>query len=317
MNKCTGCGSLLQNIEPLKEGYTTDLNNKLCNRCFKIRHYNTYEKIEKNGIDYIKKINSNDLVLLITDLFNLNLNEINIKNPIILVLTKRDLLPRNTDENKLLAKITSKLNIKEKIIICSNNNYNLDKLYNLIIKYKTSNKVYVIGPVSTGKSTLINKMSKNYGNNDYEITTSILPSTTLDLINIKINDSLTLIDTPGMLDDGSALNLCDKNLFKKIIPKKEIKPVVIQVKINQTIVTDVFKISVKQGGTLVFYMSNNLKLERIYKETNSNLNKTHFENLDNKDIIIKGIGFIKCVNIKSIDIYISNKIKIDVRNSII
>lgn len=306
----------MQSVDENKEGYTKNKNNTLCDRCFQIKHYNKYEIKEKDGKDYLNKINNTDLVLLITDLFNLNLNEINIKNPVILVLTKRDLLPRNTDEKKLLNNIKSKLNIKEKIIISSKNNYNLDELYSLIIKHKTSNNVYVIGNASVGKSTLINKMAKNYGDSASFITTSDLPSTTLDLIKIKINDNLTLIDTPGVLDKGSAVLTCDRELFKKIVPKKEIKPVVIQVKTNQTIISDVFQINVKKGGTLVFYMSNNLKLNRVYKEVSNSLNKKHFDALNDKDIIIKGIGFIKCKNINSIDIYISDKIKIDKRNSI-
>ena len=37
------------------------------------------------------------------------------------------------------------------------------------------------------------------------ITVSNLPSTTLDLIENKINDELTLIDTPGLLDNGSMI----------------------------------------------------------------------------------------------------------------
>ena len=55
---------------------------------------------------------------------------------------------------------------------------------------KKSNYVYVIGSTSTGKSTLINKFIYNYGSRDNKITTSPNPSTTLDLIESKINDNL-------------------------------------------------------------------------------------------------------------------------------
>ena len=53
MNKCEGCGALLQNVDKLKEGYTTNLDNPLCNRCFRIRHYNDYQLIEKDNDYYI------------------------------------------------------------------------------------------------------------------------------------------------------------------------------------------------------------------------------------------------------------------------
>ena len=38
MNRCVGCGSLLQSHDKEKEGYTKDISNTLCERCFRIRH---------------------------------------------------------------------------------------------------------------------------------------------------------------------------------------------------------------------------------------------------------------------------------------
>ena len=324
MTKCLGCGVLLQNTNPNKEGYVKDINNKLCERCFKIRHYNSYSMVEKDNniyLDILNKISkSNDLLILVTDLFSLDsLEELNLKNPIILVLTKADLIPRNTDEEKLLSKLKYNLNIIAKIAVSSKNNHNLDELYNLINKYKKSKNVYVIGYTSSGKSTLINKIVYNYSQNYYEITTSVLPSTTLDLIEVPINDDLILIDTPGLLDKGSIILEATKEMFKTIIPKKEIKPVVIQIKTDQTIIaSNIFRIDVKKGGSLVFYMSNNLKIERFYKENNKmkDLKKHHFDNINDEDIIIKGLGFIKTKNISSLDIYIKENIKITRRQSI-
>ena len=324
MTKCLGCGATLQNSDPNKEGFVKNISSKLCQRCFQIRHYNSYSMIDTGNhtpIDILDKISkTNDLLILVTDLFSLDsLNELYLKNPIILVLTKTDLIPRNADEEKLLSKLKYNLNIVAKIAVSSKNNHNLDELYNLINTYKKSKNVYVIGYTSCGKSTLINKIVYNYGNISYEITTSNLPSTTLDLIEVPINDDLTLIDTPGLLDEGSIILTATKENFKKIIPKKEIKPIVIQIKTNQIImVENILRIDVKKGGTLVFYMSNNLKIERFYKDTSKmkNLKKYHFDNTNDEDIIIKGLGFIKTKNISAIDIYINKNIKITKRQSI-
>ena len=318
MIKCLGCGAPLQNSDASKIGYTLDMSKKLCKRCFEIRSYNAYSKVSDDKNHYINILNNinktKDLVLLVIDLFSIHtLKEINIDNPVILVFTKRDLLPRGTDEQRLLAKINGNLNIVGKVMISSKNNYQMDELYHLIMKHKISNNVYVIGYTSTGKSTLINKFIYNYGNRETEITTSPLPSTTLDLIETKINDELTLIDTPGLLDDGSIILTASKEELKKIIPKKEIRPIVIQVKCPQTIIVDnLFRIDAFKGGSLVFYMANNLKINRFYNEKKDlkNLKKYHFDNLNNEDIIIKGLGFIKAKNITNIDVYISENIKI-------
>ena len=41
MNKCIGCGALL-NTNKDEEGYTSNIDNNLCERCFRIRNYNDY-----------------------------------------------------------------------------------------------------------------------------------------------------------------------------------------------------------------------------------------------------------------------------------
>ena len=40
MNKCIGCGDIL------------DSNNNLCERCFRIRNYNEYKHVFKDNFDY-------------------------------------------------------------------------------------------------------------------------------------------------------------------------------------------------------------------------------------------------------------------------
>ena len=55
--KCKGCGSILQNENVNLEGYVTKLDSTLCERCFRIKNYGDYKKIEKdnNIYKYIKK----------------------------------------------------------------------------------------------------------------------------------------------------------------------------------------------------------------------------------------------------------------------
>ncbi len=325
MTKCKGCGAVLQNTDENELGYTKDLNKELCERCFRIRNYNDYKFVNKDSeyyLNILKKIEkTNDLVILVTDFLNTDsLKDLKIKNPVLLALSKRDLIPRNLDENKLLSKINTNLNILDKLVVGSKNNYNLDLLFSKINKYKKSKDVYVIGYTNAGKSTLINKIIKNYGENKTEITTSILPSTTLDLINIKINKELNIIDTPGLLDKGSIILTADSIVLNKILPKKEIKPIVIQIKINQIIIVEnILRLDVTKGTNLIFYMSNDLKIERFYKETDKlkNLPVKHLDIKKESDIVIKGLGFIKVTNQAKADLYIDNKINVNVRASII
>jgi hypothetical protein len=190
-------------------------------------------------------------------------------------------------------------------------------LLSKIKKHQKSKNVFVVGFTNAGKSTLINKMIKNYGKNNYNLTVSSLPSTTLDLLEIEINDKLTIIDTPGLIEEGSAVNILKPEKMKMIIPVNEIKPRIFQVKVPQSIIVDeIFRIDTKDNN-LTFYVSNKLNIERKYKDTDilkKITKKTLFVN-ENEDIVIRGIGFIKARKKEKVDIYIDERINVYTRKS--
>ena len=265
MKKCKGCGAFLQDSNDKFEGYTTNINNDLCERCFRIKNYNEYKLVDKNNIEFtdiLKDINkTNDLVVLLVDLFNIpiNLKEITeyLNNDILLVLTKKDIFSYKIPDEKFLS-YNYGINYIDSLVVSSNKNYNFDLLYEKINKYKKSNKVYIVGYTNSGKSTLINKFVHNYSKNNVNITTSNLPSTTLNTLEIVIDDDLTLVDTPGILDNSNI----DVNLLKKVIPKKEIKPITYQIHSKQYIyIEDIIKIE-SIDNNLTIYFSNDLKIER-------------------------------------------------------
>lgn len=325
MNKCAGCGAVLQTDDSLKEGYTSNINNKYCERCFKITHYNKYIFSDKDNSIYLEKLSyidkTNDLVILAVDFLNLiDFDALKIKNPILLVFTKKDILPRSVNEEKFLNRKYGNLNIKDKIFVSSKNNYNLDLLMNLIYKYKTSNDVYVCGLTNSGKSTLINKILRNYSNNTDDITTSNLPSTTLDFLIKNVNEELNLIDTPGLLDEGNIIFGLSSDEIKRIIPNKEINPIIYQIKTDQSIIVEDFlRIDIPNDNNIICYMSNGLVIDRYYKNTDklSDLEKYKIKLEVNSDLVIRGLGFIKFKKECHINLYLKKGVKFFVRNSII
>lgn len=320
MKKCKGCGAFLQISNDQIEGYTNNISNDLCERCFRIRNYNEYKFIEKDNTDFtniLKEINkTKDLIVLLVDLFNIprDLTEITryLNNDILLVLTKKDIFSYKIPDQKFLS-YDYGIKYVDSLVVSSNKNYNFDLLYEKINEYKKSNNVYIVGYTNSGKSTLINKFVHNYSDNDISITTSNLPSTTLDTLEIKINDTLTLIDTPGILDS----NNIDINLIKKIIPKKEIKPITYQIHKKQYIyIEDIIKLE-SSNNNLTFYFSNQLKIERKYNDNK----KLEIEKIirvkKNQDIVISGLGFIKATNDEVIKICSKNDYLIYTRDSLI
>jgi ribosome biogenesis GTPase YqeH len=331
--RCAGCGVLLQDENILQEGYTTNLENDLCQRCFRMKNYGEYQVVTKSNEEYIEILKSvgetKDLVLYITDLLNLekNIEEIRtiIPNKMILVLNKMDVLPKSVKEEKLKKYLANKdVNFEEIIVISTEKNYNIDYLLKRIKYFQTSKNVYVVGHTNAGKSSLINKLIKNYSDKTQELTMSPLPSTTLNMVNIEINDHLNLIDTPGLVDKGSILNHVSPEMVKRISAKKEIKPRTYQLRKNQSIIIeDLIRIDYVEGekNSFTVFVSNDLKVRRLLNLFNNNelkdKNKITYNMKYDEDLAISGLGFIKIVNKGVIDIYIDKDVDTFTRRSLI
>ena len=289
--------------------------------------------VTKSNDEYLKILKSvgetKDLVLYITDLLNLeeNIEEIRniIPNKMILVLNKKDVLPKSVKDEKLINYLKEKnIEFEEVIVVSVNKNINIDYLLKRIKYYQTSKNVYVVGHTNAGKSSLINKLISNYSDNTQELTMSPLPSTTLNLVKIDINDYLTLIDTPGLVDNGSILNRVDASMVKKISPKKEIKPRTYQLRKNQSIIIeDLIRIDYVEGekNSFTLFVSNDLKVKRLLNLFNNDelkdKNKLTYEVKYDEDLVINGLGFVKIVNKGVIDVYIDKDIDTFMRKSLI
>jgi hypothetical protein len=331
--RCQGCGILLQDENVLQEGYTTSLENDICQRCFRMKNYGEYQVITKSNEEYLnilRKVGeTKDLVLYITDLLNLEKDIASIRqiipNKMILVLNKKDVLPKSVKEKKLIAYLESiDIHFEEVIVISAAKNYNIDYLLKRIKFYQTSKNVYVVGHTNAGKSSLINKLIKNYSDKTQELTMSPLPSTTLNTVNIEINDHLTLIDTPGLVDIGSILNQVDEKMVKKISPKKEIKPRTYQLRKNQSIIIeDLLRIDYVEGekNSFTLFVSNDLKVRRLLNLFNNeelkDKNKITYNIKYDEDLVINGLGFIKIVNKGVINLYIDKDVESFTRRSLI
>ena len=320
---CVGCGIILQTDDSQKEGYVDNLDKDLCERCFKIKHYNEYKVTTLNNSDYeriLKEIPKDSLVVYLTSALNINFDYVSNFSNVIIVLTKRDLLPKSVKDSKLKDYILSKVpNVKDVLVISSIKNYNLDELKNMILKYNHNKDVYFVGMTNSGKSTLINKIIKNYSNKEIEITTSPYPSTTLNDIIIEL-DNLVIHDTPGLIEENNILNSLSTKEIKRITPTKEIKPRTYQLKgAGSLLLDDILRLDYEGDTNLTIYMANNLKITKIrldhpkYKDDNIyeiNMKK-------DEDLVVGDFCFIKFSSDSKIKIASMYKLNIKIRDKLI
>ncbi len=329
---CMGCGVQLQDENILQEGYTTDLKNDLCQRCFRMKNYGEYQVVTKSNEEYIEILKSigktKDLVLLIVDVTNidkdLSFMREYLSNPTLLVLNKRDILPKSVPDEKILSYI-KELDIPfvDILLVSSMKKYHIDELYKKIMKYKVSNKVYVVGHTNVGKSSVINQLIRSYSTSEQELTISPLPSTTLNKLEIEINNKLTLIDTPGLIDRGNIANYIDEKELKRIQSKKEMRPRTFQIKMGQCLVIDNFaRVDYVKGekNSFTVYVSNNLKVKKmnaLKQERLKDLSKTTYEMKYYEDLVLNGLGWIKMVGRGTVDLYIDRNVETFVRKNVI
>lgn len=324
MSKCIGCGIELQDKDKYKDGYVEDKSFNLCLRCFTIKNYGQNKEVKKCNIDYMKifdTITDNDIVVYVSSLLTLNLDYLDRFKNVILVLTKRDILPKSIKDGKIINYVKKKYNnIKDIVIVSAFKKYNIDQLYNILNNYRDKS-IYFVGITNSGKSTLINEMIKSYNGKLGDITTSNFPSTTLDILDVSIG-ALHIKDTPGIVIEDSIINYLDNKGIKKINSKKEIKPITFQVEGEGAILVDNDLLRLEyetDKSSITFYVSNNLIVESISMKNPRLLDKyiRRYVIDNNQDLVIEDVGFIKFTKKTIVKISSNKDINMYVRDKLI
>lgn len=313
MTKCCGCGVELQDKDIKKVGYVDNLNKKFCMRCFKLTNYGCYQKVELGNEEFIKiidNISNNSLVVYMADLLSLNLSNLKKFKRVLLVITKKDILPKSVKDSKIIDYIKKRnINVIDVIVVSSTKNYNIDILYNKMLDLSNKNEIYLVGNTNTGKSTLLNKLIKNYKSDNIinNITVSMYPSTTLDKVAVKVG-KLSIIDTPGLIDPTNIVNYVSLKDLKKINIKNEIKPKSCQIKGKGSFVIDKFAridYDTIDNNSMIIYASNSLNTRFNNKDNNNltNLPQFNFKLEKNQDIVIPGLCFIKFIKPIEVKVY--------------
>lgn len=241
---CYGCGAPLQTSEPDAPGYSDpdtyalkkkhhQLRTVICGRCKLLSHGHMITAVGGNGgysggkqfimAEQLREKLSHlryerALIVKLVDIVDFNgsflarVRDLAGANPIILVITKVDLLPKGTDFNCIgdwvvEATVKKKLNVMSVHLTSSKSLVGVAGVASEIQKEKKGRDVYVLGSANVGKSAFISALLKLMAEKDpvaasaqkYKPIQSAVPGTTLGPI--QINAFLgggKLYDTPGV-----------------------------------------------------------------------------------------------------------------------
>lgn len=302
---CIGCGALIQTTEETKVGYTPlsalekglESGQVYCKRCFRLRHYNDIADVHISDDEFQALLHSvgdsNALVVNVIDLFDFNgsvipgLSRFVSGNDVLLVGNKKDILPKSVKDSKVTQWLKERayeegLRPVDVLLISAQNNYAIKELIAKINQYRKGRDVYVVGVTNVGKSTLINAIIQEITGDKNIITTSRFPGTTLDKIEIPLDDGSYLYDTPGIIHRYQMAHYLSAKSLKFVSPRKEIKPKTYQLHPSQTLFLSGlarfdFVSGEKQGFTGFF--DNELKIHRTKLEGASEFYRKHVGNL--------------------------------------
>lgn len=281
MTKCVGCGIKLQEKDKNELGYTPNLNNELCERCFKLKNYNilTNKGINIDNDKLINKINElNTCVLFLVDFINLDSEVIDaykkIKSKKILIITKADIIPKNIKYQKLIQNIKNIYDIKEDLILTSSKTkLNIKTITKICLEEKS---ICLSGFTNAGKSSLINALVGS------DITVSKKSNTTQDFIKLNV-DGINIYDAPGFMS----------NINRENIPRSIIRPITYQFPSKHYLLIQDIKLNILEDSNFTIYVGNEANI--IRRKENENV-ECKIIVPKNSDVIIKGFCFINFKN---------------------
>ena len=246
--RCYHCGAILQTEDPEEPGYITKsvIEGKkqvlipYCNKCYESMITLNGSVLDQQVDNDILKVlddavATDALIVWVVDLFSFNgtLNPDLIKKlrkqKVWVVGTKRDLFPRNI-KNEVFARYIderfTEAGLKPAAIrlVGAGDGQDAADLFNELNVAREAHDIYMIGKITSGKTSLINKFLKVYENKSKrQINSQVYEGTSVKVLEIPLSRSSSLYELPGLSQNASAIGLVEKGVLQYIVPKKQVK----------------------------------------------------------------------------------------------
>lgn len=249
VRRCYNCNAILQDEDPSADGYISpeQFQKKgalvlFCNRCYQKQKYNFSDHEISCSEDYLsmpKDAAATDaLIVFVVDLFSfetsfpMDLLRVIQGNRILVLANKRDLLPKNADDEILKEYVAHRFRVaklkvaKEDVVLTSLNSLSKNPaLAKEIDKRRERHDVYVVGAANAGKTLFIASYLRTYKNKTpRSVVTENYHGTSLPVLQIPLDSSSFIYDTPGTPNTNSVEAKLPLEVARLCYPDEPLRP---------------------------------------------------------------------------------------------
>jgi ribosome biogenesis GTPase A len=249
VRRCYNCGAILQTKEKEKEGYiaprvleTAPLDAILfCEHCFHENRFNLMPQeasVNKDFLTMLEDAKASDaFIVYLVDLFSFECSFISkisecIRSlPMIVIANKRDLMPEEAVDADLKEYVAHRfrvaglhLSADEVYLMSLSSLSDTKEIAKIIDEKRRRHDVYIIGATGAGKTLFLSSFLRDYENKSSRtILTSEYPGTHLRVMQIPLDSSSSIYDTPGTSLDNSLLGKGGASLSSSVMPHAAVK----------------------------------------------------------------------------------------------
>lgn len=262
---CKGCGAKLQVTDPKFIGYALSLENDFCQSCFRLKNYGeSHDHFHPEDLPILEK---DALIVMVSSILNLDMlfeypvYRYQSEGTFVYLINQMDLLPKQTNTDILLENAIKKakdLSVPylDIIMMSAKNLSDIENLKSYLSEFKQQH-IYLIGVQNSGKTTIFKALTDNKDALAFKKA-----GLTQEPLYHKM-DHQVLWDMPGLFQKGYIHEFLPYDTYKKIIPDKELKPKIYQMKKDQTLIIEgLVSVSVSKPTSLVLYLDSKIQIHK-------------------------------------------------------